>query len=172
MPRKYYRKKYVNKDKYSIESQMYMTPYLNTWTVIEGATRFHKIEIVPPTTTEGMRKCKHFTLTFANNIPSTNNQYSDNVPIYYALVYVPNGYEPNSFVFPLGAGKVKGYEPSNFVLSQGILDFSAGPCRVRSALSRNLNAGDSIYLILEAASAGIGQEFQMLGTVQYAISLQ
>ena len=40
------------------------------------------------------------------------------------------------------------YEPNQFVMSSGVLDFSGGPLRIRSKLSRNLNSGDRIALAL------------------------
>ena len=167
MVRRYYRRTpRNNKDKYSVEQTMISTPLSSTWTsvpAVEGSTRATKqfaISVIPPTAEQGMRKVKHFTLSF------TMGQ-----DLAYALVYVPDGYEPNSINVPEAGMAISMYEPNQFVISQGVIDSNGGPLRIRSPLSRNLNSGDSIYLILSTTSNTEMQTTTTI-TVKYAITLQ
>ena len=60
------------------------------------------------------------------------------------------------------------YEPNQFVMAAGCNDPEAGPIRVRSPISRNLNSGDSIWLVV-----GTNQpQTSVRGLVNYAITLQ
>ena len=60
------------------------------------------------------------------------------------------------------------YEPNQFVMNCGIVDPTAGPIRFSSPVSRNLNNGDSIALLLRQTSTNtMGVD----GTVRYAITL-
>ena len=48
--------------------------------------------------------------------------------------------------WPTYGSQLSIYEPNQFVLSRGVLDFTGGPLRIRTPLSRNLNSGDRIQL--------------------------
>ena len=164
MSRRYYRRTpRSNRDKYSVEQTFIKTGQSQTWTqvpAVEGSTvntYQYSISVIPPTETQGMRKVKHFTLTFA---PAND--------MAYALVYVPEGYDPNVINYPVDGMAISMYEPNQFVISQGILDSQSGQLRIRSPLSRNLNSGDSIYLILATPA----QNNNTTCTVKYAITLQ
>lgn len=168
MPRRIrYRTK--NKDKYSVEQTVLQTPALSQWETVEGdASRANSHQyaatMVPPTDLEGMRKVKHLTLSFSNGTAS-----EDNVPLLYALVFVPSGYAANKISVPAGGHATNLYDPNQFVMSCGVLDFSGGPCRIRTPLSRNLNSGDSIWLVL----AGIPDSADSyMVNCRYAITLQ
>ena len=166
MPRRYRRRYFGNKDKYSVEQTVINTPNSNSWELLDAvgtlsATRQFVIPVLAPTVTQGMRKVKHFTLTFTSNV--------DLQPMAYALVYVPEGYNPQRLNLPNGGFATEMYSANQFVISQGILDFSGGPLRIRSNLSRNLNSGDSIYLILATYD---GVEAALVASVKYAITLQ
>ena len=162
--------RHINRDKYSIEQTNLITPSANTWPVVEAANETQQnssqyaVSIVPPVLEQGMRKVKHLTITMANNTGS-----SDGPPLFYAIVFVPQGYNPQAITVPANGYAANNYQANQFIMSSGVLDFSAGPTRIRSRLSRNLNSGDSIYLILatnqSAASSYIAQ-------VTYAITLQ
>ena len=60
------------------------------------------------------------------------------------------------------------YEPNQFVMNCGIIDTNAGPIRMSTPLARNLNDGDTIYLIVYPASTNA---INIRGTARYAISL-
>lgn len=175
MPRRYSRRRsYGPKDKYSIENRIVQTNTLPNWPAIAesgdfGAGKQIAYEIVPKTETQGMRKCKHFTMTF------TCDSGGELKPMYYALVYVPDGYDVNRVGLPKynTVSSHSPYEPNQFVISQGILDFSGGPLRIRSPLSRNLNSGDSIYLVFAYLTAwGTPDTYGITSTISYAISYQ
>ena len=75
---------------------------------------------MPFTSVEGMRKVKHITCTL------TGGAGVDNGFVAWALVYVPEGYAPNTLNFSGGSL----YEPSQFVMATGISDYTAGPVRI------------------------------------------
>ena len=117
--------------------------------------------LVPATTLEGMRKVKHLMVNMA---PVPDNAG----PIYWAIVYVPQGTTPG--VLNIDSTAVADmYEPNQFVMNCGIVDPTAGPIRFSSPVSRNLNNGDSIALLLRQTSTNtMGVD----GTVRYAITPQ
>ena len=73
-----------NRDKYSIERTSVSAP---VGTLINGIHQAN-IAVVPASTAQGMRKVKHVTVT----ITSPNSEGT----IWWALVYVPQGYQPNA----------------------------------------------------------------------------
>jgi len=166
MPRRYRRRHFGNKDKYSVEQTIINAPNSGQWdlfpaTEVLGATRQVNYSILPPTDVQGMRKIKHFQITFTST--------SDSLPFYYALVFVPAGYNPQRINLPVEGTAIAAYDANQFVISQGVLDFSGGPLRIRSPLSRNLNSGDSIFLCLATYDQ---VEANILASVKYAITLQ
>ena len=167
--RRYY-KRSSNRDKYSIEQTNFITPGTAEWNTVQAsgqtqqASKQFAISIVPPVDEQGMRKIKHLTISMAN--PEAANEAC---PLYYAIVFVPQGYQPQSLAIPAYGYAVNNYQANQFIMSSGVIDFSGGPCRIRSRLSRNLNSGDSIYLILAAI---LPSDAQFLGQVSYAITLQ
>ena len=157
MPKYYRRKRYTSgaRDKYSIETK---TLRLTTGDSVVNGLYQQAILVVPPTTVEGMRKVKHLTCTLCPN-------QTQQTLVYWAVVYIPEGYNAN----PLsGVGATACYEPSQYLISSGIADPDAGPVRVNTPLSRNLNSGDSIWLVVGTLSPSIGVN----GLVRYAITLQ
>lgn len=171
MGRRYYRRRHVNRDKYSVEQTAIRTNNLNSWIKVDGGeytgdSSQWSCAIVPSTGLQGTRKVKHLTFSVAN----VGSQVED-VPLMFAIVYVPEGYAPRAIQFPKIDGAISLYEPNQFVMSQGVLDFSAGPARIRCPLSRNLNSGDSIHLIL-ATSYAQHPTNTFLVSVRYAITLQ
>ena len=61
------------------------------------------------------------------------------------------------------------YEPNQFVMNCGVVDPSAGPIRFTSPVSRNLNDGDAIYLLIRNPLAN---SIQYQAVVRYAVTLQ
>ena len=170
MSRKYSVKRYYrNREKYSIEQTVIITRDVSNWDSVPGvegetqtSKQFSQV-IVKNTELQGMRKVKHLTLTICNN-----NSSLDALPILYAIVYVPEGYSPKDINVPISGNPMSLYEPNQFVMSCGALDFNAGPLRIKSPLARNLNSGDSIYLIL-ASNKSEASGFTI--NVKYAITL-
>lgn len=111
---------------------------------------FPPLQIVSQAVTQGIRKVKNFTLSIA---PMIFNSDGDalTIPIRYALVYVPEGTNPSAL--QIGAGVNSLYEPNQNVIMQGSF-LSSNPYRTYTRLARNLNSGDSIYLLMVANSNG------------------
>ena len=150
---KYYRKRavYTNRDKYSICH----TPINGN--IPSGTTT--TVKIVPETTVQGMRKVKHLEISMQGPEETADGMW-------WAIVYVPAGTTPAGLNLTTG-GEL--YSPSQFVMNCGVCDFSAGPTVLRSRLSRNLNAGDAIYLLLRPAAS---TQVAFSAVVSYAITLQ
>ena len=62
-----YRRRIVNRDKYSVEQTAVTTPFISSWTTYEATSEFEQnsqqfqIPIVQPAEFQGMRKVKHLT---------------------------------------------------------------------------------------------------------------
>ena len=119
MSRRYNRRsRSSNRDKYSVENISITSPD-NAWTQVLGygditESKQFAIAVIPPTDVQGMRKAKHFTLSFSceNADPF----------LYYALVYVPEGYQANNIQIPIVGHAVSLYEPNQYVTPTGVLD--------------------------------------------------
>ena len=119
--------------------------------------------VVAPVASQGMRKVKHLTLSLASQ-----GSVSTALDIYWALVYCPEGTNPNTITVASVVGQSTPlYEPNQFVMACGVMDFSAGPQRITCPLSRNLNSGDRVFLIMANPTANT---INLYGVVRYAIS--
>lgn len=158
MVRKFYRRRFrrANRDKFEVENHpiTVVTPTTVTNTLYQLP-----VNIAAPSATEGVRKIKHITCTLtAAEDPAAG--YNHN--IWWAIVFVPEGYTPNAMNITTSSI----YEPNQFVLCCGVNDPTAGPIRIRCPLSRNLNSGDSLWIIVGSTIAS----FRIQGMVSYAIS--
>ena len=154
---KYYKKRYYrgSRDKYSVEQSAFTES-------VAGSSQSATL-IVPPAAMQGMRKVKHLTVSLAAHAEGP-------MEVYWALVYCPEGMSPNNLTVSSVVGQSTPlYEPNQFVMSCGVMDFSAGPTRISTPLSRNLNSGDRIYLIMANPAA---TTINLFGVVRYAITLQ
>ena len=165
------RRYYVNRDKYSVEQTALQTALSSSWNVVPAdetaltqASRQFSIPVIRPTDIQGMRKVKHLTFTLSNA------QVAEYTPFIYAIVYVPQGYQPQPINFPSNDSATALYPANQFVMASGVVDFSAGPCRIRIPLSRNLNSGDTIQLIFAVPSAY--ENVAITAHIKYAITLQ
>ena len=149
---RYYKKSVVrvNRDKYSVEH--------NAFSIATNSSGDAGQSVVPASTTQGMRKVKHLTVSLASNASSAP------YPLWWALVYVPQGTTANTL--QIDAGSL--YEPNQYVMACGVFDFDGGPLRVHSRLSRNLNSGDSIAFIVHSTGANVTYACN----VTYAVTLQ
>ena len=169
MSRKYHKRSSGSRDKYSVEHTLIRSPNSAEWGDVPAtpstvASKQWYIPIIPPTDLQGMRKVKHLTVSFSNV------SEGEQLPIVYALVYVPQGYSAQPIRMPPLGGAISMYEANQFIMSTGVLDFSGGPLRIRTRLSRNLNSGDQIVLLLSTANSGIASYYTV--EVTYAITLQ
>ena len=153
MPRRYYsRKIYVNRDKYSIEQR---AGQLET-----NTSGLANIVVVPSSSIQGMRKVKHLQISLGGIYAQNTNASV----VYYALVYVPAGTEVNEIT----TDGQSLYEPNQFVMASGILALGTGTNRISTPMSRNLNSGDTIVLVIKSGASGSTYQF----LVKYAITLQ
>ena len=155
MPR-FSRRRFVRRgpsDKYSVEQRSIIQT--------TDASGNLAVQLVPALDVGGMRKVKHIMVNLT--------EIATDTPLYWAIVYAPQGTAPQ----PLNASSTvlsaNLYEPNQFVMNCGIADPSAGPLRFHSPLSRNLNSGDSIYLIVKSVDEAL---VTVAGVVRYAITLQ
>ena len=148
--RPYKRPRYGKKLKYSVQQKAY-----NIATTSASTTA--KVEIVPPTDVEGMRKVKHLTVS----LTTAGEDTSESTAFYWALVYVPQGTAPG-VINVTSTGAQSMYEPNQFVMNCGVVDPSAGPIRFTSPVSRNLNDGDSIYLLIRNTLADFALSIRLL----------
>jgi len=153
--RPYKRARYAKRDKYSIQQKA-----VEFATGSDDATA--KVEIVPGSDVEGMRKVKHLTVTVASE--------RDAGAFYWAIVYVPQGTTPSNLQVNVGTGTTGMYEPNQFVMNCGCIDPAAGPIRFTSPVSRNLNDGDAIYLCVRNTNNTDAVTYNAV--VRYAITLQ
>ena len=129
---------------------------------VQPAHCVYDFYIVPGTDVEGMRKIKHLTVSVASE---TNNG-----AFYWALVYVPQGTTPGNLAVNIITGTTGMYEPNQFVMNCGVVDPEAGPIRFTSPVSRNLNDGDAIYLLVK--NTNVDGPITYNAVVRYAITLQ
>lgn len=152
---KYYRRRFYRRRKYNIENKTFsqLIPYDST----QNGYYQNQIQIVPPSTTEGVRKVTRFNISIPATLSAT----------YWALVYIPEGAVTSS-LFPNSTNL---FEPSNYVLASGVSDNDAGPIRISTRIQKNLNAGDQIYL-LTATHQQPPQPgtYYIRGLVRYAIA--
>lgn len=111
---------------------------------------------------QGMRKAKNFTLNVMTEI---------NSPVYFALVYVPEGTKPSAITLPTTEGPKSMYEPNQNVILQGIINPATGAITKRTRLARNLNGGDKIDFIAASLTApDPPQRNAVLVSLNYAIT--
>ena len=154
MPKYYKRKSRGSRDKYSVEQQA------GLMTIPAGTQAW--AAVVPDSAIQGMRKIKHLTVSVASGESGeTGAAYS-----YWCLVYVPQGTPVNTMTL---TGTTGMYEPNQFVMNCGVADFSSGPVRFTSRVSRNLNSGDKIVLIL--SNPNLSSASNIAYVVRYAVTL-
>ena len=146
MPRRYRRRRYypvraLKAAKYSNET------YAAAASADYKANQLYSSVAIPATSVMGTRKCKNFTLTIVTKAPSGG----ESIPMYFAVVFVPEGTTPNNL--NIGANFTNNvlqpasyYEPNQNVIFQGFVD-STQVYRFKTRLARNLNSGDAIVII-------------------------
>ena len=151
------RPRYGKRDKYSIQQKAAVAAV--------AANQTSGVDIVPATVTEGMRKVKHIMVNLTQ-IATTNAESN----LFWALVYVPQGTTAGALnIATSGATPGSMYEPNQFVMNCGVVDPSAGPIRMSSPISRNLNDGDKITLLIRPTLDGAATTISLV--VRYAITL-
>lgn len=141
---RYSRRRYriYKKNKWSIEQRPGFVSGGGWTTTSDGyLNRQALIPIVASTTQEGVRKAKNMSISIAP--PAKQSGELTNAPFYWALLYVPEGNTPNEL-----SSQGQLYQPSQFVISSGIVTQEQGKMRISTRLAKNLNQGDSIYLLI------------------------
>ncbi|QYM90068.1 hypothetical protein [Circoviridae sp.] len=176
MPRRYTRSgrytRRVKTIKYSNETYNY-----NGTLIVNNSsqkTDWHQT-LITAIDQQGVRKCKNFELTLTGSA-FTPSAEGANIPspLFYALVYVPQGTEASRINIGSPDACASLYEPNQNVIMSGVWpgDLTA-PFVKKTRLARNLNSGDSIQLILSSPpfdSAGVAYEKMVAVTLNYAIS--
>ena len=157
MPKVYKRRVFKgSRDKYSVEQRGFSAALVDLGVGVQPRYQ-QSVAVVPSITIQGMRKVKHLTVSVVPDAAVDQ--------LWWALVYVPGG----TTAGPLNVSTTGSslYEPNQFVMNCGVVDPEAGPIRISSPLSRNLNSGDSINLVVGSNVAG-----SFNACVRYAITLQ
>ena len=153
------RPRYGKRDKYSIQQKASVASI--------AANQTSVVDIVPATTTEGMRKVKHLTCNLTQVVAGGSSAESN---LFWALVYVPQGTKAGGTQHRNCRGNSSSmYEPNQFVMNCGVIDPTAGPIRIYSPISRNLNDGDKISLLIRPTLDGVATIVSLC--VRYAITL-
>lgn len=162
-----YRRRIYKKNKWSIEQRPgFILGAGWTTTADTYLNRQALIPVVASTSQEGVRKAKNISISISP--PSTEDTLNKNNAFYWALIYLPEGQTANEL-----SSQGQLYQPSQYVINSGIVTTEQGKMRISSRLARNLNQGDSIYLLLGTnnlslpASPQANQRFNYL--VRYAI---
>ena len=89
-------------------------------------------------------------VTLARPTVVINAQASTAIPVYWAIIYVPDGYSENNMSLTSGTTL---YEPNQFVMASGcfVADTDSEPFRLASPLKRTLNVNDRVLIIMRAA---------------------
>uniref|UniRef100_A0AAU8H6G6 Cap n=1 Tax=CRESS DNA virus TaxID=3138951 RepID=A0AAU8H6G6_9VIRU len=120
--------------------------------------------IIAAVTTQGMRKCKNFTL----HIETTSS-----VPIAFALIYLPQGQVPENQILNFGLQDAPSsiYEPNQNVILSGVVQANSPQLTFRTRLARNLNSGDSIYILYrQLLNVPAGGNYFIYCSLNYAIT--
>ena len=148
------RPRYGKKAKYSVQQK--------ALDFVLAGTTTSKIEVIPPSEVEGMRKVKHLTISLA---PDKGGDWS----FYWAMVYVPQGTGVGDINVGV-SGLTPMYEPNQFVMNCGVIEANAGPIRFYSPIARNLNDGDAIYLLVKNTKP-VSESVNFSSCTRYAITL-
>lgn len=154
MPRRYTRSgKYTRR----VKTVKYSNETYNFEGTIPDNTPASKFEtfatMISAIDQQGVRKCKNFEISLTG-APFENGQTTfENVPIFWALVYVPQGTTPSHINLGTAQAPASLYEPNQNVIMSGVWPGNLkAPYVKKTRLARNLNSGDSIALALAVPS--------------------
>ena len=116
----------------------------------------------------GPRKVKNFTISLNADYQQGSSINQNGRGFGYVLVYVPKSTIVST---PDYNGPDAVYEPSQYVISCGMVSTESNPIRIRSSMSRILNEGDSIHLVLtQFQPTGQEESVRLNGIVEYSIT--
>ena len=156
--KKYYNNKKNKKFKWQVVN--YFVPFPTGESNEEQVSGF--LDVTAAEEVEGVRCAKNFTIQFSN-FGSTQIQ----VPMQWALVYVPDGYAPNEI--PLFQEAHQIYTPSQYVIMAGVYDpdNAGNTARQFTRMARNLNHGDRICFVWRFPTARDPDSHQI--NIKYSI---
>ena len=127
-----------------------------------GANQQATTPLISAIDAQGTRKAKNFTLRFV---------FAGDIPLMFALVYLPQGQQVGNMTFGTVAQPLSLYEPNQNVILSGYIPPSSNQAPTfRTRLARNLNSGDSIVLIIRAVGSTAISEAHLGVMLNYAIS--
>lgn len=172
MPRRYTRSgrytRRVKTVKYSNETYNYAGSYTVNNAAVKNSWQETLISAIDQ---QGVRKCKNFELSLTGT-PFASGDTIAHAPMFFALVYVPQGTEPSQISIGNPEAAASLYEPNQNVIMSGVWpsDLTA-PFVKKTRLARNLNSGDRIVLVMASPPFGEGAfEKNIAVTLNYAIS--
>nr|QCF59311.1 hypothetical protein 2 [Kirkovirus sp.] len=137
--------------------------------------------IIPSTTVQGQRKVKNMSIdlavgstTVSGGTPAENGTFS--TPVLFAVVYHPEGTvvnEMNTSHLTSSGVLTQTYVPEQNIIFMRMLSPIEGSIHCQIPLSRNINAGDSIDLIVYhplSHSEGSTLKFNFGYSFQYSIA--
>ena len=127
--------------------------------------------LVKNTKAEGVRKVKNFTLnvtTSYEQVTDSDHQERENLPLVFALIYVPNDQQPLN-LSPSSPDFQTLYGSNNYVLLYGVCN-TGKQTSLRTRLARNLNAGDTIVLKIFNPNANDIKNLTFYASLNYAIA--
>lgn len=141
--RRYRRTRALRSVRYSSETTSQLTS-LNT--AATSVTQ-QPVQLIVAEQGQGVKKIKNITISIAPwilNPPTTNIPWP---PVDFVVVFVPQGQNPNTIKNITGSNSY--YDPNQNVVMYGQVEVNK-VSRFRTRLSRNLNSGDSLYIIFLA----------------------
>lgn len=156
MPR-YYKRFYRSKSlKYSNENACIASVLGADPTDEAGTHKQGNFQLIPATTAQGTRKVKNLTLrillgpSFDIDKTDPTNRSEHPGSLSFVVVFVPEGTLPSAI--NVGDQSISMYEPNQNVILTGIINNDQA-YTFRTRLARNLNSGDSIYIVLRDNNA-------------------
>ncbi|AXK90326.1 Cap protein [Bo-Circo-like virus CH] len=157
MPRRYTRSgrytRRVKTVKYSNETYNYAGSY----TVQNASTKNNWHEtLISAIDQQGVRKCKNFELSLTGT-PFVHDDTVAHAPMFFALVYVPQGTEPSQISIGNPDACASLYEPNQNVIMCGVWPSDLTATFIKKPrLALNLNSGDRIDLVMSVPPFGDG----------------
>ncbi|WP_295163615.1 hypothetical protein [uncultured Brachyspira sp.] len=153
-------------NKYSNITAQLSDSYTTTSQVIQN-----NYDFIDPVITQGVRKAKNFTLSISASCYKVT--VDEEVPqltysqMMYALVYVPNGFDPLSLEIKQNE-TIELYKANKYIILQGLLE-NGKIKKSYSYLARNLAAGDKICLLIRPISDTTEMTLKFQAVLNYAI---
>lgn len=166
-PRRAYTPKSVKPVKYSCEHKTFTGQ--NTTSTEQPVT--NSVDLVAGISAQGMRKAKNFTLDLSSiGFPGEGESGTIIRPVYWALVYVPEGSPGDIKLSTPTTSTSSLYEPNQNVIMSGIITSDGQKNRFTTKLARNLNSNDKISLLYLLPQDNAAHDINVNICLTYAIT--